>query len=188
MTTMSTTRRLTADEFLAGDFPRGAQLIEGEVIVNDPGFWHQELCLRVVLALRSWVDSEPGHGRVGFGGNWRLDARSLYKPDVWWTGAGREPDLATARHDVAPDLAIEVRSPGTWVHDIGTKRRVYEQNGTPELWLVDGFGRVVLVYARSKPGVSRFDIEAELGLSHALVSPLLPGFKLGVDELFADAP
>lgn len=66
------------------------------------------------------------------------------------------------------------------MYDRGTKRRVYDQNGTPNLWLVDGLGRVVLVYARSK--------RAELGLSHALVSPLLPRFKLGVDELFADAP
>lgn len=185
---MSTTRRLTADEFLAGDFPRGAQLIEGKVIVNDQGFWHQELCLRVVLALRSWVESEHGDGRVGIGGNWRLDARSLYKPDVWWTAAGHEPDLASARHDVPPDVAVEVRSPGTWAHDIGPKKTVYEATGIPELWLVDGFGLAVLVFRRSTPAATKFDVDLELGAGEVLTSSLLPEFKLGVDELFADAP
>jgi len=37
-------------------------------------------------------------------------------------------------HDGPPDLAVEVRSPGSWHLDIGPKRDVYEASGTEELW------------------------------------------------------
>ncbi len=188
MTTMSTTRRLTADEFLAGDFPRGAQLIEGEVIVTDPRLWHQELCKRILFALEVWVRAKTERGLVGFGGNWRIDQHSLYKPDVWWLSDDHLPSMTTLRHDVPPDIAVEVRSPGTWVYDIGPKKAVYETSGLPELWLIDGFGLAVLVFRRSSPKAKNFDVKIELGAGDALASLLLPGFRLDVDALFADAP
>ena len=53
-----------------------------------------------------------------------------------------------------PDLAIEIRSPSTWRYDIGAKKSVYEREGLPELWLVDGDANVVLVFRRSAPGAS----------------------------------
>ena len=37
----------------------------------------------------------------------------------------------------APDLAVELLSPGTRKTDEGTKRRVYERWGIGEYWVVD---------------------------------------------------
>jgi Uma2 family endonuclease len=43
----------------------------------------------------------------------------------------------------------------------------------------------VLVYRRSQPGAPTFDIELELQRGDALGSPMLPGFALSLEELFA---
>jgi len=42
----------------------------------------------------------------------------------------------------------------------------------------------VLVFRRSTPGSTSFDLALELGQGEALESPLLPGFRLALDELF----
>jgi len=83
-----------------------------------------------------------------------------------------------------PDLAIEIRSPSTWRYDVGTKKRVYEREGLPELWLVDGESSVLLVFRRSVPTAPVFDVELELDRSATLTSPLLPGFALDVGAPF----
>ena len=46
--------RLSIEEFLRGDWPPGAQLIDGEVIVNDPTLRHQRVCKRILVAIELW--------------------------------------------------------------------------------------------------------------------------------------
>lgn len=182
MTAMTvTTARISADEFLAGDYPIGSELIDGEVFVNDPGFPHQEVAGRIVDALRRWVRGPGGHGRAGYGGNWVLADRHVYKPDVWW--AATPP--RGSRHDGPPDLAVEVRSPGTWNRDVGPKLRQYEVSNTRELWLVDTPAATILVFRRTGTG-SGFGGGTEIGSGQQVTTPMLPGFALPTDELFAD--
>lgn len=181
MTVQQDTPRITADEFLSGvpddPYPIGSELIDGVVHVNDATFRHQRLCGRIYDALRDRTRTETGAGEVGWGGNWVLGARQVYKPDVWWTE--HPPD--GARHDGAPDLAVEVRSPGTWRLDIGRKRIVYGEAGTKELWLVDTPARTVLVFR-----AGAFDDGTEVGEGEQLTTPLLPGLAIPIDELFAE--
>lgn len=42
----------------------------------------------------------------------------------------------------------------------------------------------VLVFRRSTPDSTRFNLALELGRGEALESPLLPGFRLAVNVLF----
>lgn len=170
-----TTARISADEFLSGDYPIGSELINGVVHMNDPGFRHQRICGRIYQALFRWSDAGAG-GETGWGGNWVLSDDHVYKPDVWWTA---EPPDGT-RHDGPPDLAVEVRSPGTWHRDIGRKLEEYRRSGTKELWLVDTPASTVLIHR-----VGAYDA-LELGPGEQLTSPLLPGFALPIDELFAE--
>jgi Uma2 family endonuclease len=86
-----------------------------------------------------------------------------------------------------PNLAIEVRSESTWRYDVGVKKTRYEQQGLPELWLVDTRAEVVRVFRRSGPGAKGFDVVVELERDEKLTSPQLPGFSLALSELFAVA-
>jgi Uma2 family endonuclease len=134
--------------------------------------------------LRAWA-ADAGGGLAGYGGNWRVAPDSVLKPDVWWIGPARlaSIDLAAATVSGPPDLAVEVRSPGTWVVDVGRKRALYEAAGLAELWLVDPPARSVLVLRRSGPGAP-FDEFVEPSGTDRLASPLLPGFGAEVDPLF----
>lgn len=180
---MTITTGISVEEFLDGDYPPGSWLVDGEVIMNDPTFRHQEICLRILVAVRAWCQAGAGRGVVGYGGNWVLGPGQVYKPDVWWATEDHRPD--GARSDVRPDIAAEVRSPGTWRLDIGRKRAVYEAAGVPELWLVDQPASTVIVLGRSSQGSPTFDVDAEYGPGTTLTTPLLDRFALAVDDLFA---
>lgn len=182
---MSIATGLSADDYLSGDFDRDTELLHGEVIVNDPRLEHQRLVGRIFYTMETWVRAGAGRGEVSFGGNWVFGPTTVLKPDVWWIRSERVAELGSARHDTAPDLAVEVRSAGTWRYDIGPKRALYERGGVGELWLVDPPGRVVIVTRRSTPSTATFDVALEVGLGQVLTSPLLPGFELTVDELVA---
>jgi Uma2 family endonuclease len=78
-----------------------------------------------------------------------------------------------------------VRSPSTWHYDVGVKRTVYEQQGLAELWLVDVRAQTVLVFRRSGPEATGFDVALEVERGEQLTSPQLPGFAIALGELFA---
>jgi Uma2 family endonuclease len=183
---MAIQTRLSIDEFLRGDWPPGAQLIDGEVIVNDPTHRHQRACKRILFALELWIRSESGRGEAGFGENWTVAPGQVFKPDVWWVPEDRVLDLDAGRHDDPPALVVEVRSPGTWRFDVGRKRDVYQEVGVQELWLVDTPASTVIVLRRSITESPAFDVNAEVGPGEILTSPLLNGFELAINGLFGD--
>lgn len=181
---MSVVTGVGAEDFLAGEWLADGQLVGGVVVVTDPRLWHQVLVVRIVRGLQEWCEV-AGRGMAGIGGNWVLGPGDVYKPDVWWVADPDRLDRHAAGNTVAPDRAVEVRSPSTWHLDIGPKRSVYESAGVSELWLVDSPATAVMVLRRSAPAVPSFDVSAEAGPGETLTCPLLAGFELAIDELFA---
>ena len=150
------------------------------LVVNEPTVLHQRVVGLIYAALLAWTQAEAGRGTVSLPLDVRLDDATVLAPDVLWFA---EPiDLGAPRAPRMPDLAVEVRSPATWVYDVGPERRLYERHGLRELWLADTASRTLLVYRRSDPQRG-FDAQAELTAEQTLSSPLLRGFAVAVGEL-----
>ncbi len=187
MSPMQVAERMTADEFLLIEDPRHLQLIEGEVVVTEAEWLHQRASGDLYFALREWTGAEPGRGEVALPIDVKLNERNVYAPDLSWYAEGHvPPGRAPKRPYHVPDLAIEIRSPSTWRYDVGTKKRVYEERGLRELWLVDTDADTVLVFRRSTTDQPAFDVALELDRSSELTSPLLPGFALALARLFRE--
>ena len=85
----------------------------------------------------------------------------------------------------APDLVVEVLSPSTAGHDMVLKRRIYEQAGVREYWLIHPTDRVLTVYRLEgrefgKPDVQELKGETAVGV--------LPGVTIQWDALVARLP
>lgn len=184
---MSLATGLTAEEFLArDDWPRGSQLICGEVVVNQPALPHQLVLGHLYARLLAWAEAEPARGLPGLSVDLRLGPHDVYAPDLWWVREERRPAPGARALDGLPDLVVEVRSPSTWRYDVGVKLGRYQAGGVAELWLVDGDARSVLVYRRSTPAQPEYDEALELAAEDGavLASPMLPAFGLAVAEVF----
>ncbi len=185
---MSATMTLTkADEYLAhGETEEHMELIEGEILVmNSPRKRHQAIAGHIYVRLTNWCEAAPNRGTTSIELDHRLDDNNVFAPDVLWVRDGEWPAADVAHMVGPPDIAIEVRSESTWRFDLGTKKNVYERNGLPELWLVDTASNTVLVYRRSSPTSSEFDVSLEVRSDEVLTSPQLPDFELDITNLFA---
>lgn len=179
--------KMTAEEFLAQPLREDAarrELIDGEVVVNQPAALHSFVQTNLVLALVSWTRAEPSRGYALIPIDVKLAKHSVFVPDVLWYADGRVPHPDAPPPYALPDIAVEIRSPSTWRYNLGAKKAAYEHKGLPELWLVDSLARTVLVFRRSQAGVASFDVAAELEEGDELTSPLLPGFALPIAEVF----
>jgi Uma2 family endonuclease len=186
MNAMPVAAAMTADEYLLlGEGHPRTQLIAGEVVLNEPQPPHQHVCTDLLVALVTWARAEPGRGMAIMPLDVRLDDRNVYAPDILWYAEGRGPGRAARAPSPMPDVAVEVRSPSTWHYDVGVKRTVYEQQGLAELWLVDVRAQTVLVFRRSGPEATGFDVALEVERGEQLTSPQLPGFAIALGELFA---
>ncbi len=189
MTIMPVAERMTAAKFLALPVPergRPWNLVDGEVVVNEPTRLHAGALGVLHLALGSWTqDEEAARGEASLAVDVELDGRNVFAPDLLWWAEGRVPPRDAQPPYPMPDIAVEVRSPATWRYDIGEKKAGYERHGLTELWLLDTAAEVVLVFRRSQPNAAAFDVALELGGAEELTSPLLPGFAPAVVSLFS---
>ena len=182
----ATATKLTAEQYYEiTEIGDRKQLVEGEIVVNEPKLIHALLQARLSFALMSWVQAGESRGQVFSPTDVRMDEHNVYGPDLLWFSAEHVPKDLDAYPDRVPDLCVEIRSQSTWRYDVGAKKRVYESGGLPELWLVDDAADSVLVYRRSGPKARAFDVALEVGAGERLTSPQLRGFELDAAELFA---
>jgi Uma2 family endonuclease len=85
----------------------------------------------------------------------------------------------------APDLVVEIGSPGTRKRDETIKRRLYERFGVVEYWVADPELDAVKVFRLER---GRFARVAELTLENGdvLSTPLIPGLELSLSKIFED--
>ncbi len=114
------------------------EVVHGELLVTPaPRLWHQELVGRLYAALRVYLTSEP-LGLVLTSPadiSWGTDV--LVQPDVFVIPLeeARLQEWSQIRHVL---LAAEIVSPSSARADRFTKRRLYQEQGVPLYWMVDG--------------------------------------------------
>ena len=184
MPATATSNLLSVSDYLL--LPEGGpryQLIEGDfVMAPSPRGQHQTIAGQIFRLLCDRVE-EMDAGLVMFAPfDVYFDDHNVYQSDVLFIAKARLDDVyqEDGVHG-APDLVVEVLSPGTARLDKDAKRRVYARSGVAEMWLVDPELRAVQIY--------RFQENAErpvayLELGDTLTTPLLPGLAVNLDAVF----
>lgn len=176
------TEMLTVEDYRATPEGTHYQLVEGELIMSPaPNRFHQDVVLNLIDLLRGYLRTHP-IGRVYVAPfDVFLSDHNVFQPDVLYVSAANFPRFAEDGLHGAPDLAIEVLSPGTAQLDKKNKRRVYAQVGVKELWLVDPLLLQIQVYdfARDVAKPVRLIEEDE-----TFTTLLLPGLAIAAAEIF----
>lgn len=82
----------------------------------------------------------------------------------------------------APDIVVEILSPGNSRMELKNKFDIYEQYGVREYWVVHPEKRSFLKYVLNDQGV--FVVGGLYEEGAEFVSDILPGFRLNVEEVF----
>ncbi|MBX9580790.1 MAG: Uma2 family endonuclease, partial [Gemmataceae bacterium] len=124
-----------------------------------------------------------------------FDSESMYRCFPSRPRQVRRPDVSYIRRDrlpngrvpigicrVAPDLAVEVISPGDGYYEVDEKVADYFDAGVPLVWVVSPKTRTVLVYHADGSARRLRDTD------DLTADPVVPGFRVRVADLFPNPP
>jgi Uma2 family endonuclease len=162
------------------------EIIDGEHFVTPaPNTQHQRVLGRIFLSLSGFVEAQ-GSGVLLFAPfDVLLSSVDIVQPDLVYISKGRRSILTEKHAKGAPDLVVEVLSPGTRRRDERMKRNLYERAGVEEYWIVDPELETVKIY-RQESGAFGAATDLAMEKGESLTSPLFPGFALELTKLFAD--
>jgi len=142
---------MTADELLRTHIPdKRIELVRGVLVVREPpGYRHGEVTARLAKALMDHTDAHDlGRVLVGDAGfKLATDPDTVRGPDLAFIRRDRVPHPSPAGYAAfAPDLVIEVISPGDRPGEILAKVADWLNAGTRLVWIVDPERRTARVY------------------------------------------
>jgi Uma2 family endonuclease len=110
------------------------------------------------------------------------DQREVVQPDILWVSRERQGIVTEQEIQGAPDLVIEILSPGTEERDRGYKKALYARYGVKECWIVDPVVQTIEVHVPDALGIA---LHALFRIGEIFSSPLLLGFEFDTSEVFA---
>jgi Uma2 family endonuclease len=182
---MSTTlQQVTADELFARrkDGFR-YELVNGELRKMSPaGSEHGAIIVNITVLLGQHVKANKLGVCFGAETGFKIasDPDTVRAPDVAFVSRGRVPESGIPKKfwPGAPDLAVEVLSPGDTYDEVEEKVEQWLDAGTRAVWVVNPRKRSVAVY-RSMTDVTRLSESDELD-----GGAVVPGFRCEVAGIF----
>jgi Uma2 family endonuclease len=178
----TTTRRVATEDDLRA-MPEDGQkyeLVDGEIRVSPAGGRHGFVAMNVGMLLAAFVKQRRLGYVMGADAGFRLPSKNIRSPDASFVAAGRFPN-DTPPDDwgsLAPDLAVEVLSPGDRPRYVMDKVGEYLEAGVRLVWVIDPKKERAVVYR------SLSDVR-ELGPDDSLTGEdVLPGFSCRLRDIF----
>ena len=174
---------ITAEELLR--MPRNDghryELLRGVLVekmaTGDP---HGDAVTRIAFYLTGYAEgNDYGVVRSGEPG-YRLEREpdTVRAPDVAWIAPGRIPPGTQGYPELAPDLAVEVKSPGNSYAELAAKAGMWLSYGSREVWVADPERVAITVYRPYQEPLTLGEDDTLAG------GDLLPGFATPVWRLF----
>jgi Uma2 family endonuclease len=174
--------RFTYEDYVLLPEDRRYEVIDGELYLTPaPTPYHQIVKGRIERLLQDHVE----RGSLGM----VLDAPcdvvlsrfDVLQPDIFFISSGRLEMIGEKYISDAPDLVVEVLSPGTRKRDRVLKSKRYSRFGVREMWIADPDKKTIEVFVSAGGSFRR---EALYGRDDVLRSPLLPGLEIPLAGVF----
>lgn len=174
----------TAADYLARtpENPPWHELIDG-CLVEEPsaGFDHQSIQGEIFGLLWMW-NRKAKRGRIiSAPMDLILSRHDVLQPDILFIDARRMAIVKDDRIWGPADLVVEILSPSDSNRTLLQKKSIYGRTGVKEFWRVDPPAETIQVF---RFAVDRVNPVQTVGPGDRLTSPLLPGFKLPVADIF----
>jgi Uma2 family endonuclease len=175
------TIRMTPEEFLILPDAVGYELVDGRLVERHSCMESSEIAIQIAFLIGQFIDDRRIGHLFGADASYQCaDApKDVRKPDVSFIRAERFEGgrLPKGHCRIAPDLAVEVVSPGDLAYDVEEKVALYLSAGVKVVWVVYPPTKTVRVH--------RQDSSSELNANSTLnENELLPGFSCRVSDFF----
>jgi Uma2 family endonuclease len=176
-------------DYLKWTMDEMVEIIKGRVYkLSAPKRVHQTISIRIsskifnlLVGQKCKVYSAPFDVRLPVKSRKNEDIFTVVQPDICVICDPTKLDDAGCIG--APDLIIEILSKGNNKKELQNKYEVYEESGVKEYWIVAPEGQFMQVNTLVN---GKYQPSKLLTLGDEIVTPILPGFVLNLDEVFAN--
>jgi Uma2 family endonuclease len=174
--------RFTYEDYARLPDDRRYEVIDGELFLTPaPTPYHQTVAMRLGFLLNTHA-AEVGAGKVFIAPcDVVLSRFDVLQPDIFFISSGRLSIIGEKYISDAPDLVVEILSPGTRKRDRFLKARRYAHFGVREMWIADPDKKTIEIFIKVEKGFRRDAIYAG---EDVLRSPLLPGLEIPLATVF----
>jgi Uma2 family endonuclease len=171
-------------------FDDRVELIKGKIFkMSGPARIHQQVSIHISSFLFNYllgkpckVYAAPFDVRFYDGSAADKDIYTVLQPDICVICDVKKLDDKGCLG--APDIVIEILSPGNNKVELLHKYGIYEEFGVKEYWLVSPGDKTLLMYTLDVKG--KYQPSKLFTLSEKVHSEVLPGFELDLDGVFWD--
>jgi len=180
----------TYADYLKWTFDERLELIKGKIFKMSPapGSLHQRISLRLARWIGNYLDGNPCEiftapfdVRLPRKSKDDKDILTVVQPDICVICDVNKVDEKGCLG--APDLVVEILSPGNNKKELKNKYEVYEEAGVLEYWIIHPTEKTFFKYILNE---GHFQSSRMLTIGDEASTGILPGFVLNLDELFED--
>jgi len=176
-------------DYLQWKFDERVELIKGRIFKMSPApsSYHQEISVEITRVLANYLKgnlckiySAPFDVRLIHKSKNNHDVQTVVQPDICVVC---DPSKIDERGCLgAPDIVVEILSPGNNKKELQNKYEVYEENGVKEYWIVSPQDKTFFKYTLNQEGV--YDPSRLLTSGSEVSTPILPGFVMSLEDVF----
>jgi Uma2 family endonuclease len=184
------TKTYTYADYLKWTFDERLELIKGRIFKMSPapGSVHQRLSFRLTLWMGTYLKGKscelfaaPFDVRLPRVSQEDGKVITVVQPDICVICDRSKIDDKGCLG--APDIVVEILSPGNNKKELQNKYEVYEEAGVLEYWIIHPLEKTFFKYILTK---GQFQSSRMLTIGDEVTTPILPGFVLSLEELFAE--
>lgn len=176
-------------DYMRFTFDEKMELINGRLfqLSPAPSIYHQKIFGSIFNSLSNFLEGKkcmvygaPFAVRLPSKSKEDKDILTVVQPDVVVICDASKLD---ARGCIgAPDIAVEILSPGNNVNKLKFKREVYEEAGVKEYWLLSIGNQTFFRYILGDDG--KFKPTRLLVAGEKVTTPILPSYELDLEKVF----
>jgi Uma2 family endonuclease len=179
----------TYADYLKWQFEERVELIKGRMLkMTAPNRKHQEVAGELITQLKNFLRGKscrpyvaPFDVRLPKKGE--TDDKDIYtvvQPDI--CVVCDESKLDDKGCIGAPDLVVEILSPGNSRKEVRIKHELYEESGVKEYWIINPLEENIAVFLSNNHG--KFDGASLYTNGDTITSKAVNGLKIDVTEIF----
>ncbi|MCF8450300.1 MAG: Uma2 family endonuclease [Taibaiella sp.] len=178
----------TYADYYSWQFEERVELIKGRVfrMGPTPNYFHQSIAGELYGLLRNFLKGHPCKAMIApF--DVRLPRKSKEDKDIVTV---LQPDVCVvcdpSKFDYrgcigAPDIVVEILSPGNNAKELRNKFEVYEEAGVKEYWVISPQDNTFLMNTLVD---GRYVTSRQMAAGDIVTTTVLPGFTIDLKELF----
>lgn len=177
-------------DYLTWELDEMVEIIKGRLfkMTPAPSRIHQKVALKLGSILLQFLHGKPCDVyiapfdvRLSKTSTKNEDIYTVVQPDICVICDKEKLDDAGCLG--APDIIVEILSPGNNKKELQNKYEVYQESGVKEYWIIQPIGRTLLIYSLQN---GRYIASRLFTSGDVVTSTILPGFSLDLEDFFKD--